>query len=60
MMSIGNVPEAVPPMIHSAAPTKPEDVDNEVVMQEPKAEELQPIPNFAEAGITDHKKILEE
>lgn len=60
MMSIRNLREAVPPMIHPAAPTETEDEDNQVVMQEPETEEMQPIPNFAEAGITDHNKILEE
>ena len=30
------------------------------VMQEAQAEEMAPIPNFAEVGITDHTAILEE
>ena len=53
MSSFGSFREA-------AASTDLEDEDTLVDMQEPEAEETEPIPNFAEAGITNLTKIVKE
>ena len=53
VLSFGNVQE--PP-----APVILEDEDTLVDVQEPEDEEMEVLPDFAQAGITDHTMILKE
>ena len=53
VLSLRDVREATVAIKYEGDPTP-------MVMQEAETEETTPIPNFAEAGITDHTAILEE
>ena len=53
VLSLRNVREAAVAINHDGDATP-------LVTQEAQVEDMAPIPNFAEVGITDHTAILEE